>query len=246
MRASAAGPTFDLERHAWSTGEQLVVGMDEVGRGAWAGPVTVGAVALSRHAAASAPSGVRDSKQLSPARRSRLFAELADWLATAPASAAVGHASAAECDGLGMTAAIALAASRALDALALSPDRVLVDGQQAFVDGPPTTAVVKGDDTCWSIAAASIVAKVTRDRLMADAATTFAPYGFKRNVGYPAPAHRAALASHGPCALHRMSWSPLAALDNLSPLWRDSPQWASFPNELADRWPAANQEAANR
>lgn len=203
--------------------------MDEVGRGAWAGPVTVGAVALRSPAAPSAPTGVRDSKQLSPRRRERLFAELADWLSTDHAAATVGHASARDCDELGMTAAVGLAASRALKALALSPDRVLVDGKQAFVDGLATTAVVKGDDTCWSIAAASVVAKVTRDELMAGAATTFSPYGFERNVGYPAPVHRAALASHGPCALHRMSWSPLAALAGSTPLWRDSPHWATFP-----------------
>lgn len=225
----AHGPTFDLEQRAWDAGVEFVVGMDEVGRGAWAGPVTVGAVALSLRAAQSAPSGVRDSKRLSPARREQLFHELGRWLEAATAAASVGHASAAECDQLGMTAAIERAARRALEALTLQPDAVLVDGKQPFVDHPATTAVVGGDDLCWSIAAASVIAKVTRDRLMTDAAATFAPYGFERNKGYPAPVHRAALASHGPCAVHRMSWSPLAAFDDLSPLWRNSPQWATFP-----------------
>ncbi len=194
-----------------------MVGVDEVGRGAWAGPLTVGAVAMRAGAPAS-PNGVRDSKLLSPAQRQQLFGAIASWCE----GWATGDATAAECDELGMSAALQLATRRALDRLsaelAAVPDKVLVDGKWNFVDWLPSQAIVKGDQRCVSIAAASIMAKVTRDSQMADWSERFAPYGFVKNKGYPAPVHRAALVEYGACALHRTSWSFMRNVPEASPL----------------------------
>ncbi|HSL25018.1 MAG TPA: ribonuclease HII, partial [Acidimicrobiia bacterium] len=150
-------PGIQLEREMWAAGLETIVGMDEVGRGSWAGPLTVGAAVI--------PPGrrvykVRDSKLLTEAEREALFGRLAAWCR----AWAVGHASAAECDRLGMSAAQKLAARRALDALGVVPDRVIVDGNWDFVGG--ALRLVRGDRTCLSIATASILAKVTRDRMM--------------------------------------------------------------------------------
>ncbi len=106
-----------------------------------------------------------------------------------------------------MSGAQRLAARRALDALGVEPDRILVDGRWDFVGRSNSRAIVKGDLTCLSIATASIVAKVTRDRIMRAVAPQHPPFAFERNKGYPSPAHRAALAEHGPTALHRTSWA---------------------------------------
>jgi ribonuclease HII len=118
----------------------------------------------------------------------------------------VGHASEQECDLLGMSAAQQLAARRALDALGLVPDAVLIDGRWDFVGLPNTHRIVRGDATCLSIAAASVLAKVTRDRLMRAEAEHFPAYDFDRNKGYPCPRHKAALAAFGPTSIHRRSW----------------------------------------
>jgi ribonuclease HII len=119
---------------------------------------------------------------------------------------AVGHATAAECDELGMSDAQRLAASRALTALSLEPDHVLIDGRWDFVGGPNTRRIVKGDATCLSIAAASVLAKVTRDRLMRREAPHFPAYDFELNKGYPCPRHKMALRAWGPTSIHRRSW----------------------------------------
>ena len=122
-------------------------------------------------------------------------------------SRAIGHASPAECDRLGMSAAQRLAAERALERLGVEPDRILLDGKWDFVGTPKVRTIVRGDATSLTIAAASILAKVTRDRLMRSAAPSFPAYEFDRNKGYPGPRHRAALAASGPTPIHRTSWS---------------------------------------
>ncbi len=180
-------------------GHDVVVGVDEVGRGAWAGPISVGAAVLPRDRRVY---GVRDSKMLTEDERERLFDRVASWCR----AWAVGHASQAECDALGMTAAQKLAARRAVDGLGLVPDHVLVDGRWDFVGGDSTERIVKGDATCLSIAAASILAKVTRDRLMRAEAPHFPAYDFELNKGYPCPRHKMALKAWGPTTIHRRTW----------------------------------------
>ncbi|MFZ4514942.1 MAG: ribonuclease HII [Acidimicrobiia bacterium] len=201
--APVAIPTLTLETDRWSRGDALVIGMDEVGRGAWAGPCSIAAVVAGREALA----GVRDSKTLSARQRDTARDAILGW---SPAFA-VGHASPQECDALGMTRALRLAGERALAQLELQGiaiEHVLLDGAHDFLGlGNRCTTVVKGDSTSLAIAAASVIAKTTRDALMVDAAQHFPAYGFERNVGYPAPVHRAALAAYGPTTMHRTSWS---------------------------------------
>ncbi len=197
---TTSAPSLQVERAAWEAGAEVVVGLDEVGRGAWAGPLTVGAVAVPRDRRITK---VRDSKLLTPAEREAIAPRICSWaLATA-----VGHASALECDELGMAEAQRLAARRALEALGVAPDRVLLDGPWDFVGGGIAETIVKGDRRCLSIAAASILAKVTRDALMRAAAEDYPPYAFERSKGYPCPRHRMALTAYGPTPVHRMSWS---------------------------------------
>jgi len=196
------GPTLRLERKLWEAGDQVVCGIDEVGRGAWAGPVTVAAVVP----APEHVRGVRDSKQLSRAERETAAAAVRRWAV----AIGVGHASYVECDELGMTAALRAAGLRAiaqLDAQGFAPDRIVLDGNHDYLRlGARVTTVIKGDATCLAVAAASCVAKVTRDHMMIDAAEHYPPYGFESNVGYPAPTHKIALAGYGPSAIHRRSW----------------------------------------
>lgn len=199
MGARTEVPSIRLERRLWEAGARVVVGVDEVGRGAWAGPISVGAAVIPRDRRIYK---VRDSKALSEDERERLFDRIAGWCV----GWSVGHASQQECDELGMSAAQQLAASRAIAALGVTPDAVLVDGKWDFVGLPNTRRIVRGDATCLSIAAASVLAKVTRDRLMRAEAEHFPAYDFDRNKGYPCPRHKAALAALGPSAIHRRSW----------------------------------------
>lgn len=199
-------PGVRLERPHWEAG-RVVAGVDEVGRGAWAGPVTYAAVVL--------PSDrrmykLRDSKVLPPAERERL----ADRLHGFAVGVGIGQACNQEIDRLGMSAAIRLAARRAVDALPLRPDVLLLDGNWDFLAGYGThnERIVGGDSRSASIAAASIVAKVARDRQLIEADGAHPDYAFASNKGYPTPPHRRALAEHGPCGLHRRSWAPIAAL----------------------------------
>ncbi|MGH9149712.1 MAG: ribonuclease HII [Acidimicrobiales bacterium] len=197
--ARRAAPTLSVERGLWQAGHEVVVGMDEVGRGAWAGPLTVGAAVLPRDRRVYK---VRDSKMLTEAERERLFDRIAGWCR----AWAVGHASQEECDRLGMSEAQRLAARRALDGLGCEPHQVLLDGRWDFVGGGVTRRIVKGDATCLSIAAASVLAKVTRDRIMRAEAAHYPGYDFELNKGYPCPRHKAALQYLGPTAIHRRSW----------------------------------------
>lgn len=199
-------PNLAIERALWADGHRVVVGMDEVGKGAWAGPLTIGAAVLPEDRRIH---GVRDSKLLDETARERLFPKVASWCV----AWSVGHASNTECDELGMSEAQRLAARRAIDALGVCPDRVLLDGRWDFVGGGIARTIVKGDQSCLSIAAASILAKVTRDRLMIKSASEFPAFAFERNKGYPSPTHRAALAELGPTSLHRVSWSFMDGID---------------------------------
>ena len=192
-------PSLTFERASWDVGHDVVVGVDEVGRGAWAGPISVGAAVLPQDRRVY---GVRDSKMLTEAERERLFDRVASWCR----AWAVGHASQAECDALGMTAAQKLAARRAFDGLGLVPDHVLIDGRWDFVGAGSTERIVRGDATCLSIAAASILAKVTRDRIMRTEAPHFPAYDFDLNKGYPCPRHKMALKAWGPTTIHRRTW----------------------------------------
>ena len=145
---------------------------------------------------------IRDSKMLTEAEREALFDRIAGWCA----AWSVGHASQEECDELGMTEAQRLAARRAIGGLGVVPDRVLVDGSWDFVGGGRTDRLVKGDRRCLSIAAASILAKVTRDRMMRAEAAHFPGYDFELNKGYPCPRHKVALRGMGPTSIHRRTW----------------------------------------
>ncbi len=200
-------PTLALERELWGRGREVVVGVDEVGRGAWAGPISVGAAVLPPDKRVYK---VRDSKMLTEAERERLFDRVASWCR----AWAVGHASQVECDSLGMSEAQRLAARRAVAGLGIEPDHVLIDGRWDFVGKGPaaTTRIVKGDATCLSIAAASVLAKVTRDRIMRGEAQHYPGYDFDLNKGYPCPRHKAALKAWGPTSIHRRSW---VFMDNL-------------------------------
>lgn len=190
-------PGLLVERDLRARGVGVIVGMDEVGRGSWAGPLTVGAavVPLDRRVYK-----IRDSKLLTEQEREALFDRIADWCQTW----SVGHASPEECDELGMSDAQRLAARRAIERLDLEPDHVLVDGKWDFVGG--ATRIVRGDRTSLSIAAASILAKVTRDRMMRGLAEHHPGYNFEANKGYPCPIHKAALQAWGPSAIHRRAW----------------------------------------
>lgn len=192
-------PSLKVEREFWDAGDRIVVGVDEVGRGAWAGPVTVGAAVLPRDRRVYR---VRDSKMLRESERERLFDRIAGWCV----AWGVGSASQEECDAIGMADAQRLAARRALERLGLQPDRVLVDGNWDFVGHSSTRRLIKGDSTCLSIAAASILAKVTRDRLMRAEADNYPGYEFDANKGYPCPRHKMALHAYGPSAIHRRTW----------------------------------------
>jgi ribonuclease HII len=190
-------PGLSLERDWWDSGADVVVGVDEVGRGAWAGPLTVGAVVVPVDRRVYK---IRDSKMLTEPEREALFDRVAGWAR----AWSVGHASHHECDELGMSEAQRLAAGRAIAGLGITPDVVLVDGNWDFVGG--AERVVGGDGLSLSIAAASILAKVTRDRIMRRFAPEFPAYNFEGNKGYPCPTHKAALQAWGPSTIHRRSW----------------------------------------
>ncbi len=244
-RTAAAHPTLEVERRLWREGCRWVAGVDEVGRGAWAGPLSVGVAVV--HAALrtrTVPGWLRDSKMLPEHRRELVFDDVARWCA----DAAVGHATAGECDRFGMTRAWRLAAHRALAGLDLVPDALVIDGPYDFLHergarsplaGPggeraagadvageearapsdddfrlpdaPVPArvltIVGADARCAAVAAASVLAKVVRDRMMREEAVHFPPYGFERNKGYPSPRHKIALAGYGLSAIHRRSWA---------------------------------------
>jgi ribonuclease HII len=220
--AGAPVPRLANERRFLREGFRLVAGVDEVGRGAWAGPLSVG-VAVVDPSRRRIPTGLRDSKLIPEETREAIFDRVGTWCA----AWSVGHATPDECDRLGMTAALRLATRRAFAGLPdeARPDAVVLDGNFDYVsppaaptlfddvldEVPPCSAaavrtLVKADTTCASVAAASVLAKVTRDRMMRDVADSFPPFEFERNKGYPSPTHKRALAGYGLSAIHRRSW----------------------------------------
>jgi len=179
-----------------------VCGVDEAGRGPWAGPVCAGAVILKPR---RVPKGLNDSKKLSAKVREELELEIKDkaiaW--------GVGFASVEEIATLNILHATGLAMRRAIEAMSVQPVHALVDGNYAFPLPCPVKTVVKGDAISCSIAAASILAKVARDRLMHELDGLYPGYGFASHKGYRAPVHARALLDLGPCEIHRMSWGPV-------------------------------------
>ncbi len=182
-----------------------VCGVDEAGRGPWAGPVSAAAVILDPD---RLPAGIDDSKALTVAMRDRLEVEIK----ACAVAWAVGFASVEEIDRLNILHATGLAMCRAIEGLSVQPAVALVDGNYRFKLPCDVTTVVGGDGLSLSIAAASILAKTSRDRLMVDLDAHYPGYGFAGHKGYHAPAHVAALERLGPCPAHRMSWAPIRAL----------------------------------
>ena len=196
------GPDFSLEEALFAQGVARVAGVDEVGRGPLAGPVTAAAVILTP---GDIPEGLNDSKKLTAAMRGRLATVIG-----ARAQVAVAHASVEEIDALNILRASHLAMTRAIAALTPAPDAVLIDGNLIPMGlALPAQAVVKGDARSLSIAAASIMAKVARDAIMVDLAQQHPGYGWDRNAGYPSPAHLAALRNLGVTPHHRRSFRPV-------------------------------------
>jgi len=193
-------PDFTEEDKVRVSAVRWVAGVDEVGRGPLAGPVTAAAVIFEP---GRFPKGLDDSKKLSANARDRLYDEI-----YAMANVSVAHATVAEIDDLNILYASHLAMVRAVSGLEQSPDHVLIDGNMIPKDLTcPATALVKGDGRSLSIAAASIIAKVTRDRIMVDLAQQFPGYGWEKNAGYPTPAHKRALVALGVTPHHRRSFN---------------------------------------
>jgi ribonuclease HII len=236
-RGRATAPSLREERRLLRAGHGLVAGMDEVGRGALAGPVTVGVVVVDLDVR-SAPSGVRDSKLLTPGAREALVPRVRRWAR----AWAVGHAEPDEIDAHGIIAALRLAGRRALAQLPVTPACVLLDGNYDWLTGrapapsglppddglfpaaevqparvpapevpldvdPVVHTMIKADLRCAAVAAASVLAKVERDGIMVERARQFPGYGWEGNKGYSAPEHGEALRALGACVQHRRSWS---------------------------------------
>lgn len=211
MQKSKPWPHASRERLLFESGAKTIVGIDEVGKGSWAGPLVIGIAMLSRETVftdepAVALGGVRDSKQLSELQREEIF----DQVAARCVRWSIGAASALECDQLGMVEAQRLATARGFAALAeASVDVAIVDGRWDFVSPHARKVLVevKADADCVSVAAASVLAKVSRDRMMRSLAGDYPQWHFDTNKGYPCPKHRAALQGYGPSSIHRTSWA---------------------------------------
>lgn len=192
-------PNFDYEQELYARGMRCVAGVDEAGRGPLAGDVYAAAVILPRD---FAPRGINDSKKLSPQKREELY----DYIIETCVAFGISRATAAEIDEINIRNAAFLAMRRAIENLTIKPDFLLVDGN-AFNDcGIPFTTITKGDCKSLSIAAASIVAKVSRDRAMVALDEAHPEYGFARHKGYPTKEHYAAILAHGVLAEHRKSF----------------------------------------
>ena len=201
-------PTLDHEAWLWTQGYARVAGVDEAGRGALAGPLVAAAVILPVGAGtAKRLAGVRDSKLLTPRAR----AELYDRLLESALAVGVAVIPAQLVDGAGLTAAGQLAFRRAVETLEQAPDFLLLDAFRLREAPASQLALIHGDIRCLSIAAASVVAKVVRDRLMDELHGVYPQYAFDRHRGYPTAAHQAALADYGPCPQHRRSYVPVRA-----------------------------------
>jgi ribonuclease HII len=193
------GAPYRYERAAWRSGLKQVAGVDEAGRGPLAGPVVAAAVILDPNRRVK---GLDDSKRLTPAQRERLFEQI---LERAP-GLGIGIVDPQTIDRVNILEATRLAMYEALGQLTPRPDLVLIDALRLPALTVSQKPIIKGDRRSASIAAASIVAKVTRDRLMLEADARFPEYGFGRHKGYPTPEHLAALEKHGPCPIHRRTF----------------------------------------
>jgi len=201
-------PTLDVEREFFAAGARIVAGVDEVGRGAIAGPVTIGVVAIDA-TVGEIPAGLRDSKLMTPKRRDAMVPVAKEW----GLAWATGSATAQEIDKIGIMSALGLAASRALQKLGVTPDVLILDGNSSFLveedNGPRVVTRVKADQDCACVSAASVIAKVERDSLMTELHQQFPHYGWEGNKGYGAKVHTDAIKSHGLTDLHRKSWNLL-------------------------------------
>lgn len=195
-------PDFSRER---ASGYRMVCGIDEAGRGPLAGPVVAAAVIFPDQSLAD--SRIHDSKKLSAATRDALFDHI-----MMHAHVGVGLCSAEEIDAINILQATLRAMTRAVDALPIPPELALIDGNRPPKLTCPNACIIKGDSISTSIAAASIIAKVTRDRMMNELARTYPHYGFDGHAGYGTPKHLQALKEHGPCPAHRKSFAPVKNL----------------------------------
>jgi len=181
----------------------MIVGIDEVGRGCWAGPLVAGAVLLGEPI-----KGLKDSKKLSKIQREKLDAEIR----VSALALGLGWVSAQEIDELGLTEAVRLAMQRALEQIVLPYEQIIIDGNlNFFADNHKSSAVIGADNTVPAVSAASIIAKVARDKHMAETALKLPAYGFEKHVGYGTAAHLAALKANGLTELHRRSFKPVQA-----------------------------------
>jgi ribonuclease HII len=203
---------FEFERVLWQKNVARIAGVDEAGRGPLAGPVVAAAAILpARWAEAGLPrdlDGLNDSKQLTELQREKFFAFIT---ACGEIEFAIAEADAAMIDEINILQATHRAMNDALSKLNPQPQHALVDGRPVKTMRVPQTAIVKGDARSYSIAAASVLAKVTRDRLMLEFDRQFPEYGFAGHKGYGTARHLAAIAAHGPCPIHRRSFAPLKA-----------------------------------
>ena len=216
MRSQVAGrqhPDAAHEHRLRNLGFRCVAGIDEVGRGPLAGPVTAAAVVMPESIPEAWFGLIRDSKQMTPARRAFACGQIRRFAR----AVGVGSSTPFEIDSIGIVAATRLAMTRALDDLNEAPDHLLIDALSLPDIDLPQTPIIKGDSISISIAAASIVAKVTRDRLMTESYETRHPgYGFARNKGYGTAEHMVALRKLGPCPIHRHSFAPVRSAAFLS------------------------------
>ena len=214
-KISSTSPTLELENELIAAGAKYIAGVDEVGRGALAGPVSVG-VAIVSAETSEVPLGLRDSKQISRTAREKLIAPVSSWVV----EHAIGHVAASEIDEIGIVPALRLAWVRAHKQLSIKPDHVILDGKHNWLLEPetdlfttpisdiviPVTMKIKADASCASVSAASVLAKVARDELMREAALVYPDFGWEGNVGYGSSDHMSAIARLGPTDLHRKSW----------------------------------------
>lgn len=201
-------PTLKFERALWKRGLARVAGIDEVGRGAWAGPVVAGAVILPRVGRSTMLHGLdraRDSKLLTPAQREALY----EPIRARALACATGLATREEIDRLGIVPATRLAMQRAIEALDPAPDALLIDALRLPALALPQQAIIHGDQLALSIACASILAKVTRDRMMVELDAELPGYAFAQHKGYGTAEHLAALNALGACREHRTSFKPI-------------------------------------
>jgi len=200
-------PALDRELQLIQSGHALIAGIDEAGRGAWAGPVVAAAVILDP-AEVSSLDGVNDSKRLSPRQRDRLYQIIIDHCV----AYGVGQGSVEEIDAIGILPATREAMARAVEALAPQPDALIIDAVRLPQVNKPQAVFNFADSISLSVAAASILAKVTRDRLMIQSDAQYPAFQFARHKGYGTQIHQAALQSVGPCQIHRTSFKPISAL----------------------------------